>query len=826
VGIMQDFEKLGQFYLGRQYNLEQRQPTDELLLYDAKDLCTHAVCVGMTGSGKTGLCLSLLEEAAIDGIPALCIDPKGDLGNLMLTFPELRPSDFRPWVDPAEATRKGQTPDEFAESTAKLWKDGLAAWGMDGARISKYRDAVDITIYTPGSTAGLSLTVLRSFTAPPEAIRNDSVSFRERISVAASGLLALLGIDTDPLKSREHILLSNLLETTWKAGKDLDLSALIRGIQSPPFDRLGVLDVDSFFPAQERFQFALQLNNLLASPGFSVWREGDALDVQRLLYTPEGRPRLTILSLSHLSDAERMFFVTILLNEVLSWMRRQSGTSSLRALLYMDEVFGFFPPTANPPSKTPMLTLLKQARAFGLGVMLATQNPVDLDYKGLSNCGTWFLGRLQTERDKARVLDGLEGASAAAGAQFNRQEFERILSGLGNRVFLMNNVHDDVPVVFQTRWALSYLRGPLSREQIETLMASRKAAQAASASAVSGASSAGSSRAGSGAGAAGLSSGDEGAGHPVLPPDVPEVFLTRRATRLGQSPLVYRPGLYATARIHFENRTAGVDESRDVTYLLCGVESLSATVWDAATELSEELETQPQPEGESQFGTLIPELAKPKTYSELTSALKDHLYRTQRITLWKCKALKESSVGTESEGDFRTRLTQRAREQRDLQVAKLRTSYAPKLATLQERLRKAEQKVEKEKAQAGEKRLGTLLDFGTTVLGVVFGRKMGSATNLGRAASTVRSASRMSAEERDVAQAQETADTLATQWDELNAKLEEEVAQLQVDLDPAQWELEEIPIRPKKSDITITRLNLAWTPWLKGSDGSSIPAWE
>jgi hypothetical protein len=474
--LMQDYELLGKFYLGRSYDLEQRRPRDELLLYDSKDLCTHAVCVGMTGSGKTGLCLALLEEAAIDGIPAICIDPKGDLGNLLLTFPDLKPSDFRPWIDPAEATRRGMTVDDFAKDTAKTWRDGLTEWGQTPERIARLKNAADVTIYTPGSQAGLPITVLRSFSAPPEEQRHDSELMRERVTAAASGLLALLGMDADPLKSREHILLSNLLDRTWREGKDLDLATLIRTIQSPPFDRLGVLDLDSFFPAQERFGFAMQLNSLLASPGFAAWREGEPLDVQRLLFTAEGKPRLSILSISHLTDAERMFFVTILLNEVLAWVRRQPGTSSLRAILYMDEVYGFFPPTANPPCKTPMLTLLKQARAFGLGVVLATQNPVDLDYKGLSNCGTWFLGRLQTERDKARVLDGLEGASAAAGAQFDRGQMERILSGLGRRVFLMNNVHDDAPAVFQSRWALCYLRGPLTRDQIQTLMAPRKTA--------------------------------------------------------------------------------------------------------------------------------------------------------------------------------------------------------------------------------------------------------------------------------------------------------------------------------------------------------------
>ncbi len=473
---MEDFEKLGAFYLGRTYDVSERRANPELLLYSSRDLTTHAVCVGMTGSGKTGLCLTLLEEAAIDGIPAIAIDPKGDLANLLLTFPELKPADFQPWLDPGDLQRSGKTADQLAAETADGWRQGLAEWGQDGARIARFRNAVDLAVYTPGASIGLPLTVLRSFAAPPQAILNDADAFRQRIAAAASGLLALLGIDADPLTSREHILLSRLFKRAWRAGEKLSMPGLIREIQSPPIDNIGVLDLETFFPAKERFELAMRLNNLLASPGFSGWMEGEPLDIGKLLFTSDGKPRLSVISIAHLSDAERMFFVTILLNEMTAWTRTQSGTSSLRAILYMDEIFGYFPPSANPPSKTPMLTLLKQGRAFGLGVVLATQNPVDLDYKGLSNAGTWFLGRLQTERDQARVLDGLEGASAAAGARFDRQRAAATLSALGSRVFLMNNVHEDEPVVFQTRWTLSYLRGPLTRDQIKLLMDERRAA--------------------------------------------------------------------------------------------------------------------------------------------------------------------------------------------------------------------------------------------------------------------------------------------------------------------------------------------------------------
>ncbi|MCJ7578966.1 MAG: DUF87 domain-containing protein [Candidatus Aminicenantes bacterium] len=470
----QDFEKIGAFYLGREYNPEKRQLKDNLVLYDSKDLTTHAVCVGMTGSGKTGLCISLLEEAAIDGIPALIIDPKGDMGNLMLTFPDLEASDFKPWIDPDEASRKGFSTDDYAARTAKLWKNGLADWGQDGSRIKKFMDSVETAVYTPGSSAGLPLSILRSFSAPPPALIADTDALRDKIMAAVSGLLTLLGIDADPIQSREHILISNILQHAWSRGRDLSISDLIREIQSPPMDKVGILDLESFYPSKDRFGLAMRLNNLLASPGFAAWMQGEPLDIGRLLYTLEGKPRLSILSIAHLNEAERMFFVTLLLNEVVAWMRIQPGTSSLRALLYMDEIYGYFPPSAIPPSKPPMITLLKQARAYGLGIVLSTQNPMDLDYKGLSNTGTWFIGRLQTERDKNRILDGLEGASTTSGVSFNRRDIENTISGLDKRVFLMHNVHEGSPALFHTRWALSYLRGPLTRNQIQILMEGKK----------------------------------------------------------------------------------------------------------------------------------------------------------------------------------------------------------------------------------------------------------------------------------------------------------------------------------------------------------------
>src|SRR5262249_5689972 len=445
-------------------------------------------------------------------------------------------------------------------------------WGQDGARIQRLRDAADFAIYTPGSSAGLPVSVLKAFSAPEPAVRSDAEALRERIGTTATSLLALLGIEADPVKSREHILISTILDSAWKQGQSLDLPALIQQIQNPPVTRIGVLDLDSFFPAKDRFGLAMALNNLLASPGFDAWLQGEPLDIQALLHTRDGKPRHAIFSIAHLSDAERMFFVSLLLNQTLAWMRTQPGTTSLRALLYMDEIFGYFPPVANPPSKAPLLTLLKQARAFGLGIVLATQNPVDLDYKGLSNTGTWFIGRLQTERDKARVLEGLEGAATTQGAEFDRQAMEQTLAGLGSRIFLMNNVHEDVPVVFETRWALSYLCGPLTRTQIKTLMDPRRSnfTEAAASPQVKQAA------------ASAKVAAPKTSSRPIIPPDVPQYFVPSRLRPAAQQQLLYVPMLYGAGAVNVNDAKSGVNTTMNVQ-AFCPITAEPVPVnWDNA----------------------------------------------------------------------------------------------------------------------------------------------------------------------------------------------------------------------------------------------------
>jgi hypothetical protein len=804
-GTVRDFEKLGEFYLGRSYDLANRTPGDGVILYDSRDLVTHAAIIGMTGSGKTGLALGLLEEAAIDGVPAIAIDPKGDLANLLLTFPDLSPASFRPWINADEARRQGLSEDDFAAREAETWKKGLAAWGQDGARIQKLKDAVDVAVYTPGSNAGLPISIMKSFDAPPAEIVDDHELFAERVSTSVTGLLTLAGITADPVKSREHILLSTIVSDAWRKGEALDLAALISRVQSPPVQRIGVLELDAFYPADDRFQLAMAINGLLASPSFQAWLQGDPLDVGQLLYTPQGKPRLSIVSIAHLNDAERMFFVSMLFGQTLSWMRRQPGTTSLRAILYMDEVAGYIPPVAIPPSKPPLMTLLKQARAFGLGVVLATQNPMDLDYKAMSNIGTWFLGRLQTERDKLRVLDGLEGAIAGSG-RFDRAEMDRTLSALGKRVFLLHNVHESHPEVFETRWALSYLAGPLTRDQIRTLMAPRKAAAAPGAPAAAGVA------AGTAAAPAPASSpraAPSGDTRPVLPPDVPQFFAPARTT----GAFTYAPRLFCAGSVSFEDAKLGLRETRALTVLASVTDSAVPVDWQLvqATDLAlGDLDQQPDQGGA--FSPLPSPAAKAKSYAAWEKEFARWIFASQTLDLFKDGDTKLVSNPGEGEREFRIRLQQATREARDAQKQKLEQKYAPKLAMLTERHRKAQQAAERESQQASESKVQAGFSILATGIGALFGRKAISATNISKAASAARSVSRTMKESGDVGRAQDTVRSVQSQIEELDAQLQADLAAVEAASDASQKPLDAVSIKPKKTNITVQRVVLAWVP--------------
>ena len=820
---MEDFEKLGAFYLGRAYDFEQKKAQEDLVLYDSKDLVTHAVCVGMTGSGKTGLCLDLIEEAAIDGIPAILIDPKGDLANLLLTFPDLKPEDFLPWINEDDARKAGSTPEQFAAAQAELWKNGLAKWGQDGDRIKRLRDAAECLIYTPGSTAGLPVSILASFAAPPREIAEDSELLSDRVVTTATSLLGLLGISADPLTSREHILLSALLNNAWSKGNDLDLVTLIQQIQTPPMTKVGAFDMESFYPSKERFTLSLAINNLLAAPGFSSWLEGAPLDIGQILHTPQGKPRIAIFSIAHLSDAERMFFVSLLLTQILGWMRTQSGTTSLRSILYMDEIFGYFPPVANPPSKRPLLTLLKQARAYGLGVVLATQNPVDLDYKGLANIGTWFIGRLQTERDKARIMEGLEGAAAATGGNFDASELEKTLSGLGSRIFLLNNTHEDGPITFESRWALSYLRGPLTRNQIKQLMDPIKGSIAApQVSAAPAQSTAPVSAPSTTAQPVAQTT------RPLLSNAIAQCFVPVRASQPAGASLVYMPAVLGAAQVNFLDPKTGIDMTNDVISVSAITNDPVPVNWDNSKPLeldTTDLASEPE-DSVAQFAELPPPGTKEKSFASWGKDFATWVYRTQELSLMRSSVSKITSKPSEAERDFRIRLQLETREARDRAVEALRKKYAPKIATLEERRRRAEQQVQAQAEQAKSAKFQTAISFGSALIGSLFGRKVASMATVGRASTAARSVSRSMKESSDVARAGETVEAINQQIAEMQAEVESATQQLIAQQDTSTEQLEQVSVKPKKKDISVRLVSLAWLPYWASPGSGNVPAWE
>ncbi len=791
----------------------------------------------MTGSGKTGLCVCLLEEAAIDRVPALIVDPKGDITNLLLTFPKLRPVDFRPWVNPDDARRKNMGLDEYAASVAEAWQKGLADWGQGPERISLLRDSADFAIYTPGSEAGLPVSVLSSLQTSALSWEEDSEIIGEQITGTVSALLGLAGIQADPIRSREHILLSSIFQHFWQSGRDLDMPALIAAIQDPPVRKLGVFDTETFFPRKERFGLAVALNNLIASPSFGPWMKGEALDIQNMLYTPDGKPRHSIFYIAHLSDPERMFFVTLLLGQLVTWVRRQPGTTSLRALLYFDEVFGYMPPVAEPPSKKPLLTLMKQARASGLGVLLTTQNPVDLDYKALTNAGTWFIGKLQAERDKARVMEGLESVAREAGEAMNSSEIDRIISSLQSRVFLLHDVHQEGPVVFQSRWALSYLRGPLTREQVKTLMTGKRSSGAVSPS---------------------IKAPATDVSHeaispspayseipPILPPDLPQAFLpvrVDRATALSrvagrpgfqpdaaQAVLTCTPALITIGSIDFLDRKLGINIRRRIGLLLHPGQIGPVIPWASGEPVAiDPAELSSLPPGDALFGPVPPGLDTPKSFAEYARDFAEHLFRERSLDILYSPELKLYSRPDESEGDFRARVAMAARERRDADVERVRARYSGRIYRLEKRLEKERRELGDAVREYEARKREADLSTTEAVVGLIgiFGRR--------RSFSAVSRKHRLKERAKeDIAESQAEIAQLSAEIEELKKTLEAESSAITDRWNAATEKIETVSIRPRRTGVRVDLVALAWVPrWeivFSSPSGErvseAVPAW-
>ncbi len=783
------YEKLGLFYLGREMTVDDRQLSDLPFLLKSKDLTTHGVIIGMTGSGKTGLGIALIEEAIMDDIPSLIIDPKGDMANLLLTFPKLRGEDFQPWVDPAEASRKNLSTADLAEQTASLWKNGLASWDQGPERIEALRQKSAITIYTPGSTSGVPLSILSGFAAPDESLLQDQDGLQALVGSTATSLLALVRVTGDPLTSREHILVSSILLHYWRSGEDLTLESLIGAIVNPPFEKVGVFGLAQFFPQADRMKLAMLLNNVIASPSFGTWLQGESLDIQHIFYGNDGRPRTAIFSIAHLSEAERMFFVTLTLNAVIGWMRRQQGTSSLKALLYMDEIFGYFPPTGNPPAKKPMLLLLKQARAYGLGVVLATQNPVDLDYKGLSNMGSWFVGRLQTPQDQNRVLDGIVGA----GGGFDRATVRKLLADLKGRQFILASAHREEPTLLETRWVMSYLKGPVGLPEIGMLMQDRRS----------------------------------GKGNDRAPESTSQHWSAAVLERLPmlsngvvqryyQPPLlteqvVFGPWLAASASVRFMNTSRGIDQVRSSTVRLPLDQSFREPDWSVAEPLSIDLPGCPdRPPDGALFHALPVGFEALKDLRGFEKHYADFLYQNERLELFRAPAWKLESLPGENEVDFRVRLADHLREQKEAAAEKVLIGFRNKRAQLEKRREAAYARVDKERSDVTARKRDSLITFGTAIIGAVLGRNALSSTTVTRTAGGMRSVGRIAKEKEDVKRAEAAAALVDEEIGRLEQEQQDALASLAEQYDPARAPVETFSLKPRRSDVFDVRAYLLW----------------
>jgi hypothetical protein len=836
------------FYLGRRYDLAGGKVSDQPLFYDPADLTTHAVVTGMTGSGKTGLCIALMEEAALQGIPALVIDPKGDLSNLLLHFPDLAPQDFQPWLDPETARRGGKSSEQAATETALAWRSGLAEWGIDRERLMALKNAAQYAIFTPGSDSGLPVSVLSSLSAPGLDWASNRETLSERISSTVTAILGLVGYDDiDPLRSREHILLSNIFQYAWSQDQSLDLTELILQIQTPPFAKLGAFPVDTFFPAKERMGLAIQLNNILAAPSFELWRVGQPLDIAGLLRAPDGRPRQSVFSLAHLADGERMFFVTLLLSAVETWMRTQPGSTSLRAILYMDEIYGYLPPSRNPSSKQPLLRMLKQARAFGLGLLLATQNPVDVDYKGLSNAGTWFIGKLQTDQDKQRLLDGLQSADG----NLDRGSISQLISGLGKRVFIMHNVHEHRPEVFQTRWTMNFLAGPLTRVQIPALNKLAGAEVTAFQSAAAPAAAGEAERVPEGYEPIPVAapvpvpvpqtavSQASSSTRPPVPAGMSEFFLPMnmsfaKAVSAAGSPVppdaassgvMYHPALIASAQVRFLDRKYNLDLEQVKSVLVATPDKRGVIRWEEfvrALPAPEQMDPAPNPQ--ARFAALEQPFSDARLVANLQRDFVDWAYRASKVIVRANQALGLYATPDVTQAEFMKACADAARQARDDEMAKASAVIDRQIKTLEEKIAREERELKMDESELSQRKGEEIATHAENVFGIFGGRKSS------RRLSSSLTKHRMTEQAKE--DVDESVDALKD-FDAQLADLEEQRKQI-LEQAGGKWgeavnAITEVPILPKKTDVFVTLFGVAWMPYyvLKADNQSmELPAFE
>lgn len=766
----------------------------------ADRLRTHGVVLGMTGSGKTGLCLVLLEELVRAGVPIIALDPKGDLSNLGLLFGDFTGNDFAPWV--------GR--DDDPARVALRWKAGVARSGLGSDDVAALARKLSLRVFTPGSTAATPVDVLGALRRPAPELLADTEARADLVRDTVSGLLGLIGKESDPVRDPAHIVLSTVLDHLWASGADPDLETLILQLVDPPFSKVGVFPLDRFFSPDDRMDLAMALNGVVAAPGFAPWKEGAPLDVEALLTVGSTVP-VNVFHLAHLDESQRAFFVSMLLSRVLAWSRSQPGTEGLRALVFFDEVAGYLPPhPGNPASKGPLLTLMKQARAVGLGVVLATQNPVDLDYKALSNAGVWAIGRLQTPQDRDRVLKGI-GAPG----------LDDVVQGLEKRQFLVHQVGRGAPTVIGTRHAMCYLRGPFTRADLERLQARQvsdpalpplpRAARAAPPpvpAAVPPLPQA----------APPAPVADDLLPVPPTVPGVARLFLDPRvafSARLdgvfaahagparADGATAWAPALYAHLRLRFDEEQKGFVHDlheRRVWYPLRDRLPSEAVAVDL-----EETDLLPEPPAGGRFAPLPDWMDEEKELAQLRKSIVDSVYRSESAGMWAHPQLRLYGKGGESKEDFTARVQQAIDDRVDSQIAKEQEKVRKRVDRLEDRIRKKEAKLVELEGAAKARKVAEAVNLGETLLSFFGGRKksLSSAVTKRRMAATA--ASRVSAAEQDIAD-------LHAQAADLAAELEDREAAFRDDGQALLDHIEERRVRLEKNDIQVHAFGVLWVP--------------
>ena len=818
------------FYLGKVYD-EQGNLTDEKLLYDPQDLVTHCMITGMTGSGKTGLGIILLEEMARKNIPAIVIDPKGDLTNLMLHFPELRAEDFEPWIDPEAPVREGKSLLEISVETAEAWKKGLSEWGLGKEEISEL-EKVSYTIFTPGSTVGNPINILSSFEAPKTPVKEGDEFIREEIATTVTALLDLIGISNiDPLQSREHILLSSIIEQYWNMGKSIDIEEMIAAVNDPPFEKLGALPVDKMYPPKDRFQLSLLLNNFLASPSFQNWNKGPNLDIEKLLYTNDGKARMNVFYLQHLNDHERMFFVTMLYSQIESWMREQPGTGNLKLGVYFDEIAGYLPATSNPASRNVIIRLLKQARAFGVGMILSSQNPIDFDYKALSNAGTWFIGHLQTAQDVRRLIDGL----ATNDGGIDQTEAKRRISALKNRQFLYMNVHTPGLKVMTTRWTLNYLAGPLTRNRIPLLIEKGLSERVDTVSSVMNVNETvaeladTSQNQGEDQGEAEMSEEKakevqpEGT-KPEIAANINEYY--RRAEKIAAEvgapaeEITYIPVWIAQAEARILQPKYNLDfiDKKAVLIDEPDIRGVSINWREYETEPFDEKTVQSRPQYADAKYEQPPEwMSDSGSVRRRESDFLDYIYREGIVKIRANKPLDVYAAPDVTEEDFIAMCKGKVAEASQNEKDKLAKAYENIVDRMETKIRKAEADVADKTDKVKSKNIEKYGAFGELVIGMFTGRKRSVSTSINKYGQSTNA-------DNALEKAQLVLDELKADLEQQTEEFKKQIAEVEEKWNKIAEEMDEVTVTPMKKDIFIDYFGILWLPYYTDENGKFVKA--